>query len=254
MAGVGAIGTVVCNSLNNNDINGMSLAAVSDIRQDLPFNVPNLSFAALAAKADVVIEALPPDAVPALAKEVLSRGKTLVMISGAALLRFPEIKEWAEKSKGRIIVPSGALAGIDGVRALNSMGLKSASIRSTKKPKGFEGAPYVVREKIDLSKITKPQRIFAGNAHDAAQAFPANVNVAAILSLAGLGPEKTTVEVWADPEAKGNIHEIAIEGKFTNFTARTENQPDPANPKTSILAAHSIIAALRQMTEKISVI
>ncbi|HTK84301.1 MAG TPA: aspartate dehydrogenase domain-containing protein, partial [Patescibacteria group bacterium] len=166
----------------------------------------------------------------------------------------PEIKEWAEESRGRIIVPSGALAGIDGVRALNSMGLKSASIRSTKKPKGFEGAPYVVREKIDLETITKPQRIFAGNAYDAAQAFPANVNVAAILSLAGLGPEKTTVEVWADPDAKGNIHEIALEGKFTNFTARTENQPDPANPKTSILAAHSIIAALRQMTEKISVI
>ncbi len=254
MAGVGAIGTVVCNSLKNNDINGMSLAAVSDIRKNLPFDVPNVSFAELAEKADVVIEALPPDAVPALTKEVLSRGKTLVMISGAALLRFPEIREWAEKSKGRIIVPSGALAGIDGVRALNSMGLKSASIRSTKKPKGFEGAPYVVREKIDLSKITKPQRIFAGNAYDAAQAFPANVNVAAILSLAGLGPEKTTVEVWADPEAKGNIHEIALEGKFTNFTARTENQPDPANPKTSILAAHSIIAALRQMTEKVSVI
>ncbi|HTK85787.1 MAG TPA: hypothetical protein VL625_11960, partial [Patescibacteria group bacterium] len=134
MAGVGAIGTVVCNALKNNDIYGMSLAAVSDIRKDLPFDVPNLSFAELAEKTDVVIEALPPDAVPALAKEVLSRGKTLVMISGAALLRFPEIKEWAEESRGRIIVPSGALAGIDGVRALNSMGLKSASIRSTKKP------------------------------------------------------------------------------------------------------------------------
>lgn len=254
MAGVGAIGTVVCNSLINNDINRMSLVAISDIRKDLPFDVPNVSFAELAEKADVVIEALPPDAVPALAKEVLSRGKTLVMISGASLLRFPEIRDWAEKSMGRIIVPSGALAGIDGVRALNSMGLKSASIRSTKKPKGFEGAPYIVKEKIDLSKIIKPQRIFAGNAYDAAQAFPANVNVAAILSLAGLGPEKTTVEVWADPDAKGNIHEIALEGKFTNFTARTENQPDPANPKTSILAAHSIIAALRQMTEKISVI
>jgi aspartate dehydrogenase len=254
MAGVGAIGTVVCKALIENKIPGMRLFALSDIRKDLPFGVPNFGFAELADKSDVIIEALPPDVVPDLAREVLARGKTLVMISGAALLRFPEIKEWAEKSDGRIIVPSGALAGIDGVRALSSMGLKSASIRSTKKPKGFEGAPYVVREKIDLAAITAPQRIFAGNAFDAAQAFPANVNVAAILSLAGLGPEKTTVEVWADPDAKGNIHEIRLEGAFSSMTARTENQPDPANPKTSVLAAHSIIAALRQMTEKVSVI
>jgi aspartate dehydrogenase len=254
MAGVGAIGSVVCKSLKNNGITGMTLAAVSDLRKDLPFDVPNLSFAELADKSDVVIEALPPDIVPDLAKEVLLRGKILVMISGAALLRFPEIREWAEKSSGRIIVPSGALAGIDGVRALKSMGLKSAAIRSTKKPKGFEGAPYVVKEKIDLSQIDRPQRIFAGNAYDAAQAFPANVNVAAILSLAGLGPEKTTVEVWADPQASGNIHEISLEGTYSSMTARTENQPDPANPKTSVLAAHSIIACLRQMTEKVSII
>jgi aspartate dehydrogenase len=254
MAGVGAIGTVVCNALINNDIRGITLSALSDIRRDLPFKPHNLDFAELAEKTDIIIEALPPDVVPSLAREVLSRGKTLIMISGAALLRFPEIKDWAEKSDGRIIVPSGALAGIDGVRALSSMGLKSASIRSTKKPRGFEGAPYIVREKIDLAAITSPQRIFAGNAFDAAQAFPANVNVAAILSLAGLGPEKTTVEVWADPEAKGNIHEIRLEGTFSSMTARTENQPDPANPKTSVLAAHSIIAVLRQMTEKVSVI
>src|ERR1700742_1869403 len=145
MAGVGAIGSVVCNALIENKIPGMRLFALSDVRKDLPFTVPNFGFAELADKSDVVIEALPPDVVPSLAKEVLARDKTLVMISGAALLRFPEIKEWAEKSDGRIIVPSGALAGIDGVRALSSMGLKSASIRSTKKPKGFEGAPYVVR-------------------------------------------------------------------------------------------------------------
>jgi aspartate dehydrogenase len=254
IAGTGAIGTAVGNALAAGEIEGMELAFISEIRGSTPFSVPNLSFAELAEKSDLIVECLSPDSVPALANEALSRGKTIVMISSAALLRFPDIMARANAGEGRIIVPSGALGGIDGVRALKSMGLRSAVIRSTKKPMAYDGAPYIAAQKIDLGAITVPTCIFSGNALDAAKAFPANVNVAATISLAGLGPEHTKVEVWADPEAPGNTHEITVRGEYSTFTGRIENQPDPKNPKTSMLAAHSIIACLQQMTEKVSVI
>lgn len=253
VAGVGAIGKTVCAALLNGDIADMDLTAVAETGP-VPFDVPNLPFAKLAETCDIICECLPPDIVPALAQDVLSRGKTLIMISSAALLRFPDIKKWAKEGQGRIIVPSGALFGLDGVAALRSMGIKTAQIRSTKKPLSYAGAPYIEQEQIDLNAIETATCIFSGNALAAAKAFPANVNVAATLSLAGLGPENTTVEVWADPAAQGNTHEITVTGEYSTLTARVDNIPDPANPKTSMLAAHSVIAALRQMTDDITVL
>jgi len=259
VAGVGAMGGAVCRALAAGKIPGMRLAAFSEkdeekARRAVSADIPNLDFTALAETCDLVVETLSPDAVPALARAVLARGRTLVMISSAALLRFPEIRTLAEQGAGRLIVPSGALAGIDGVRALASMGMRSATIRSTKKPLAYEGAPFIVESGIDLARIAVPTRLFSGNALEAAKAFPSNVNVAATLGLAGLGQEETRVEVWADPAASGNMHEIEVRGDYSAITARIENMPDPQNPKTSMLAAHSIIACLRQMTEKVSVV
>ncbi len=253
IAGVGAIGKTVCTALLNGEIKDMNLTAVAE-SGPVPFDVPNLSFAELAEQCDIICECLPPDIVPALAQDVLQKGKVLVMISSAALLRFPDIHRMANEGHGRIIVPSGALFGLDGVAALRSMGIKGAQIRSTKKPHSYAGAPYILENNIDLDTITTRTRLFAGNALDAAKAFPANVNVAATLSLAGIGADKTTVEVWADPDAPGNAHEITVEGEYSTLTARVDNIPDPANPKTSMLAAHSVIAALKQITDDITVL
>src|SRR5690606_23512248 len=118
------------------------------------------------------------------------RNKDLILISSCALLMFPEILEAHKRSRSRVFVPSGALAGIDGVRALKQIGIESSRIASTKKPSGFEGAPFIVQNQIDLAAITEKTRLFQGNAYEAAKSFPANVNVAATLSLAGIGPEK----------------------------------------------------------------
>ena len=104
-----------------------------------------------------------------------------------------------------------------------------------------------------LAAIRAKKLLFSGNAHEAAAGFPANINVAVTLSLAGIGPEKTQVEVWADPEARGNTHEIKVESEYSTVTARVENKPDPANPKSSMLAAQSIVALLRGMTEPLVV-
>ncbi len=254
IAGLGAIGSAVARALTNGDsIHAMTLHAVSDTVPRPEFKVPNVSFADLADQCDLVVECLPPHIVPLLTKEVLSKNREMVIISSSALLLHPEIMDHLRSSQGRILVPSGALAGIDAVRALAQVGIKSARIATTKKPLGYDGAPYIVENKIDLGRITSKQKIFSGNAHEAAAGFPANINVAVTLSLAGIGPEKTQVEIWADPEAKGNIHEITVESAYSRITARVENKPDPANPKSSILAAQSIVALLRGMTEPLVV-
>ena len=251
VAGCGALGTIVCNALKDG-IKGYDFVGISDT-EEKDFDVPNMSFSALADACDLVVECLPPAIVPALAQEVLSRDKDLMMISACALLLSPEINDMVDASKGRIMVPSGALSGLDAVSALNFAGIDSATIASTKHPRGFKGAPYIEQESIDVENLTEKTLIFSGNAFDAAKAFPANVNVAATLSLAGIGPEKTRVEVWADPEAKGNKHEITVKGGSSTIKTSVENLPDPSNPKSSMLAGYSIVATLKKMSKSVTV-
>lgn len=250
VAGVGALGSVVVKALMEG-MKGYELIGVADINTP-PFDVPVLSFAELAEQADIIVECLPSKIVPELAHEVLKRGKTLLALSASALLLFPDIIKLAENGPGRIIVPSGALSGLDAVMGLKCGGIDSAKIASTKPPRGFKGAPHVVQNNIDLDGMAEKTLIFSGNALEAAAAFPANVNVAATLSLAGIGPLKTMVEVWADPAAKGNAHEITVVGAGSTLTSRIENTPDPANPKSSTLAAWSVIACLERRADFIA--
>ncbi len=252
VAGCGALGTIVCNALRDG-IEGYDFVGVSDI-EEVDFGVPNLSFAELAEKCDMVVECLPPKIVPELAQDVLKRDKDLMMISACSLLLFPEINDIAAKSNGRIMMPSGAIAGLDAISALNCAGIDSATIATTKHPRGLKGAPYIVSENIDLDKIEGNTLIFRGSALEAAQAFPANINVAATLSFAGIGPEKTQVEVWADPNAQGNCHEITVKGGSSTIKTSVDNLPDPTNPKSSMLAGYSLVAALRKSHGKIVVI
>lgn len=253
IAGYGALGNAVAKALIKG-IEGFELTGIAETNPEANLPAPQMSFAELAEKCDLIIECLPPTIAPELAKEVLKRGKELILITSSTLLMYPEIKELAESGKGRVIVPSGALAALDAVSSLSHMGIREAKICSTKKPKGFNGAPYIVENEIDLDAIKEKTRLFKGNALDAAKGFPANVNVAATLSMAGIGPEKTSVEIWADPEATGNSHEIEVSGEFSNITAKVANIPDPANPKSSMLAAQSIVATLHMMSDKITVI
>ena len=257
IAGLGAIGSAVARALVRG-IDGLELIAASDITPNDEFDIPLVSFEELCARCDIIIECLPPAIVPQLANEALKNQKTLILISSCALLIFPEILDTHNSipkvKQGRIIVPSGALAGIDGIKALKELGIKNSIIASTKHPRGFSGAPYVDEMGINLEQIKTKTRIFKGNALDAAKGFPANVNVATTLSLAGIGAQDTRVEIWADPAAKGNSHEITVSGEFSTLTARIENMPDPANPKSSMLAAQSIVAVLKDMNNALVIL
>lgn len=253
IAGLGAIGSAVGRALNEG-IDGLEWTAASDINPNTEFDIPLVDFETLAEQCDIIIEALPPADVPKLAKTVIEKQKTLILISSCALLMFPEILKQHELSTSRIIVPSGALLGLDGVKALKNLGIKKSTIASSKPPMGFSGAPYVEEMGINLAQIDTKTKIFEGNALEAAKGFPANVNVAATLSLAGIGADNTTVEIWADPEAIGNTHEINVSGEFSHMNATITNTPDPANPKSSMLAAQSIIAALEDINNALVVL
>ncbi len=250
IAGVGALGTIVAKSF---PLDGYVLHAVSDLGEPR-VDVPNVDFSTLAGECDVIVECLPAAAVPALAREVLARGKTLVMISACALVLHPEIKDMAEGSEGRILVPSGALSGLDAVHALSQNKIEHAKIISTKHPKGFRNAPYILEKKVDLDEPKERFMIFQGNVLEAARAFPANVNVAASLALAGIGAEKTLVEVWADPDATGNTHEIVVTGGGTTIRSQIENLPDPSNPKSSMQAGYSLVSALKKRKSTLTLI
>ena len=252
IAGTGALGRIVIKALQAG-IPGYQLTAISDLAPPHGLDVPAVDFKTLARDCDLIIECLPAKAVASLAAEVFTYKKDMIVISSAALLIDPSILDQHSRSSSRIIIPSGAIIGLDGVQALAQSGIKSARIASTKHPRGYAGAPFMIDQKIDLDKITAKQRLFSGNALEAAKAFPANVNVAATLSFAGIGPMKTEVEIWADPQAPSNRHEIVVEGEFSTLRASVENTPDPANPKSSMLAGHSIVSVLKGLNAPLAV-
>jgi aspartate dehydrogenase len=248
IAGLGAIGCAVAKALTNDiGIENCTLHAVSDPEPKSDFGVQNVSFEDLTDQCDLIIECLPAHIVPQLAEVCTSKNKDVIFISSAALLLYPQVVENLKRSDAKAYLPSGALCGLDGVKAMREMGIESVKIATTKPPNGLKGAPHIENNAIDLSTIDKKTCVFEGNALQASEGFPANINVAATLSLAGIGAYHTMVEIWADPDAKGNAHEITVSSKYSTINARVENMPDPMNPKSSVLAAQSIVACLRNM-------
>ena len=196
----------------------------------------------LATKPDLVIECASHSAIDTHAVPVLDAGLDLLIVSIGALsddrLRG-KVFEAANRAKGQLLLPAGAVAGIDGLVAAKYGGLAHVALRSRKPPLAWGGAPGV--EGVDLAAIKTATTIFAGNAGEAARLFPKNANVAATIALAGLGFERTEVELIADPAAPGNVHELEAQGAFGRFRIVLENVPSPDNPKTSALTAMSII-------------
>lgn len=253
IAGLGAIGAFLASKINT--IDGLRLVAVADRTPEeaclkvaaLGLEVEVLALEYLAKSADIVVEALPAAAAKPLYEQVISQGKTLVALSSGVIVSNPHLIELAKECGSRIIVPSGAIGGLDALRAAKEGHISSVQVITTKSPGGLAGAPYLAERGIDVLSLEKPTLVFSGSAAEAAKAFPANVNVVAAVSLAGIGPEKTTIEVWADPDAKQNSHRLKIESDSSNFQIELHNFPSPTNPKTSQLASLSVIAALREI-------
>ena len=203
---------------------------------------------------DLVIEAASPEIVGDLLKLVLKKKKDLMIMSVGGVLEHLELLEKVEKfGQSRVFFPSGAIAGLDGLNAARQGDIQSVTLVTSKPPQAFAGAPYVIQNRIDLNSITNPAVIFEGSSREAVRGFPRNINVSAILSLAGIGMDKTKVKIIADPSLVRNTHRIMIQGDFGDIEIKVENVPSPANPKTSMLAALSAIAMLKKIVNSVKI-
>lgn len=260
IGGFGAIGGAVARRLDAG-LPGLVLRAVSardraraEARmQDFRSPVAVVPLPALAEQAEVVVECAPAGVFREVAVPALEAGRTLIVVSAGALLRQDDLVGIAARNGGRIIVASGALLGLDAVRAAAEGHIRSVTMVSRKPPAALEGAPYLVDHAISLEGLEAPLKVFEGTAMDGALGFPANVNVAAALSLAGIGPERTRLEVWADPALTRNTHRILVEADSARFEMSIENVPSEANPRTGRITALSVIATLRGLTAPLKV-
>jgi len=208
----------------------------------------------LIAKSGLVIEAASARVSWEIAKSVLAAGKDIMIMSvGGVSSRLKQLAALAKKNSARVYIPSGAISGVDAVKAAGIGRIKKVILTTTKSPLSFRGVKYVVDKGINLTKIKKDTVLFSGKAAQAVKYFPQNINVAAVLGLAGVGASKTGVRIIASPKVTKNIHEIKVECDAGNISTRTENILHPDNPKTSYLAVLSAVAMLKQILEPVKI-
>jgi len=259
IAGLGAIGSELARRLDAG-VEGLRLVAVATREQAKArallegfASPPRIGSIEDLADADLIVEAAPAAVFEPIALVAIEHGRILVPSSVGALLPRMHLVERARQTGARIVVPTGALLGLDAVRAAAEGPVESVTIETRKPPRGLAGAPYLERHGIDVGRVTEARCVFRGNAFDAAQGFPANVNVAAALALAGIGPERTMVEIWADPGVTRNTHTIRVEAEAARLTMTIENVPTEANPRTGRITALSLLACLRGLVSTLKV-
>jgi aspartate dehydrogenase len=260
VAGLGAVGLEVARRLIDGDVPGLVLTAVAvrdadKARRALPQVGDMIALrtaTALADECDIVVECLPPALFREVAIAAIDKGRIFMPLSVAQLLENSDLIERAKETGARIIVPTGALLGLDAVRAAAEGTIHSVKMVTRKPPAGLEGAPHLTQNNISVAGLTEPKKVFDGSAREGARGFPTNVNVAAALSLAGIGPDRTTLEIWADPTVTRNTHTITVDADAMRFTMTIENVPS-SNPRTGKSVAPSTIAALRGLVSELKV-
>jgi aspartate dehydrogenase len=252
IVGMGVIGRHVADAITRG-IPGIALAGVTVRDPAKTGDYRALPLDTLIRESDLILEAATQAALREFAPSVLAAGKHLMVLSVGGLVGV--LDEWAqlaEKHGCRILVPSGAVAGLDGMKGAREASITSVTMETRKPPRGLAGAPWIEQQKIDLDAITTETLIFEGPATEAVKAFPANVNVVAAVSLASVGPEKTRIRIYAVPGQARNQHRVTVEGEFGRLTVEIENVPSE-NPRTGKLSYLSAIAMLRELGASIQI-
>jgi aspartate dehydrogenase len=263
LIGCGTIGTHLALAIESRTVPNASLVGLFDMVYDSAKSLKSklnscpkvhADFSSfIDSPADIMIEAASQEAVRKFAKPIIEARKDLMIMSVGALADTTFLAELLDlaavrKAHSRIYVPTGAIAGIDAIRSVKHI-LDSITLTTTKHPKALAGAPFFAKGEVNLDTITEVTEIYEGPAAEAVKLFPANVNVAAVLSLAGLGAGKTKVRVLVDPRATTNQHEIVATGRFGDIKITVNNVTTPGNPKTSYLAVLSAIECLRSICD-----
>jgi aspartate dehydrogenase len=213
---------------------------------------PLLVLSELIARSDLIVEAAGGHVVAELAQQTFAAGKALMVISIGALLDHPEVIDQARASGCPLLLPSGAIAGLDGVKAACQGKVDYVRLSSRKPPRALQGAPFLVEHGISLEGIAAARLLYEGPAREAVRGFPDNLNVSAALSLAGIGPDRTQVSITVDPGIERNCHDIEVRGEFGLLRVHIENIPSE-NPKTGRLTALSMIRAIDEHFDAVQV-
>lgn len=253
IVGLGTIGQALATAIDRGEVAAQLTAVHSrTVEKAQAFartlcHVPAVvDIAGVVARCDLVIEAATQAALTAMAPAILEAGKDLMVLSVGAMLEHPEWPTLAARHGGRLYVPSGAIVGLDGLKGACAGRVDAVTITTRKPPQGLAGAPYIEAHGIDVYTFTTETVIFEGSAREACQGFPANVNVAAAVSLAGIGPDRTRIRILVAPGSTRNMHDVEVQGEFGRLTTHIENIPTD-NPRTGKLAYLSAIAMLKQM-------
>ncbi len=218
------------------------VAKAEALRQEFKLDAVIGALDETAAAVDFLAECAIASVVPEVLRMAVAHRADCLVMSVGGLLGQDDLLEEARRNHVHVRIPTGAICGLDGIRSAMQVGLDSVVLTTRKPPRGLAGAPYLRERNIVLEGLKEPLVVFEGAAADAVKAFPANVNVAAALSLAGIGPDKTRVRIVADPAATTNTHEIHATGPFGELTTVTRNRPSPRNPKSSYMASLSASA------------
>lgn len=263
LLGGGTIARLVLQHTQRGEIPGVEIVALAGrgpgsrgAALSREFGVPYVvgRDALLARKPQAVVEAASHDAVREQLVPLLDAGVAVVVLSAGALaddgLRLAA-EAAAAKSGAFFLVPSGGIGGLDALKTACLAGVDEVSIQVAKPPAAWKGIPFVEALGVDLDRLEQPRTLFEGPAREGVLHFPQNVNIAAVLSLAGVGMDRTRLKVVADPALTLNTHTIRVAGQSGRFTVVLENVPSPDNPKTSWLACYSALAAVRALGSRV---
>ena len=260
LVGTGSIGSMLAKAIEQmKDVEKLyimdrSIERAKALASSITKGVKADSLGDILTNVDLVIEAASQGAVKEMATLALEHGKDLMIMSVGALgderLR-DKIEELAKRNRCKVYMPSGAIAGIDGIKSASAGKIKEVNLITTKPPVALKGIEYL--EGVDLENIKKPTTLFKGPAREAVRLFPKSVNVAATLSLSGIGFDRTLVEIIVDPKATRITHKIIAKGDFGEVICEVNNVPSPVNPKTSYLAALSAISMIKRILSPIQI-
>jgi len=266
--GCGAIGSVIARNIDEGKIGGgVKIVSLYDKIFEKALKLSNtLKTRVFVAKSfsdflsvnelELVVEAASQEAVREYGVRVLKHQKDLMIMSVGALLDqrlLNTLVEKAEKYGRKIYVPSGAIAGIDGLRAANLGVLEEVIHVVRKHPKSLQPSAYARKKGVELSGIKEATLLYEGPAYEAIKLFPRNVNVSATISLAGVGAERTMVRVIADPDVERNVHELFVKGSFGEMRIVMSNMTHPVNPRTSFIAALSALETIRRIASSVNI-
>ena len=260
IVGCGAIGRALLRAAGEEGGLGMPVAGVASrtaetaqrFLETLDNPPPYRPLDELVDRASLLVETAGGHVVPPLAAAAFAAGKDLMVISIGALLECPEIIGQARARGCRLYAPSGAIAGLDGIKSACQGRVDRVEMISRKPVAALDGAPWLIENGISLAGLRQAREVFYGPAREACRGFPANLNVSAAVSLAGIGPDRTMVRIIADPALTRNCHDITVEGEFGLLRVQIENIPSE-NPKTGRLTALSIIRSIRDLSAPLRV-